>query len=120
MMTLLPLAIFIVSSIACLLVLVLVGKILSPRLSLKKREVYEMGVKAKIQERLPIKFHLPAVIFIFWSTWLLFFLLPWIFIYQKEGMSYHLSVGLIFISAIFVIGYLIGMFTGAYKEKRNT
>lgn len=119
MTTLLPLAIFIVSSATCLLALILLGKILSPKLPLKKREVYEMGVKAKIQERLPIKFHLPAVIFLFWSTWLLFFLLPWIFIYQKEGMSYSLLVGLIFVSAIFIVGYLVGMLSGSYTEKRD-
>lgn len=118
MTTLLPLIIFIVSSCACLLALSLLGKILSPKAPLKKREVYEMGIKAQLKERLPIKFHLPAIIFLFWSIWLLFFLLPWIFIYQKFGMSLPLNISLILISAFFIVGYIIVSLSAAFKEKK--
>ena len=44
---------------------------------------------------------------------------PWIYIYQKQGMSYPLSISLIFISVFFIIGYVISTFYEALKEKKS-
>ncbi len=115
-MTLVPLMIFIICCLVLIGATILLAKILSGNHPPKAREIYEMGMKGFAKERIPIKFHIPAIIFLFWSIWLFFFLFPWILIYQRNGLGRDLNIALICISLFFIVGYLIASLSGAFKN----
>lgn len=115
-MTLIPLMIFIICCLFLIGLTFLLAKILSVKRPPKAREIYEMGMKGIAKEHIPIKFHIPAILFLFWAVWLFFFLFPWILIYQQYGLNYELTSALLCISSFFIIGYLIASFSGAFKN----
>jgi len=87
--------------------IVLLVKFALGKKSLKTSTVTDEEIKKVFFAATANKFNIPIVVFFFWIIWVLFFLFPWILVYQRYGLERDLAVALIFMSSFFMIGYLL-------------